>query len=200
MKKISKVLFLWGIVVVLAACGRGANSAGDLAQDINIGTGRAGNGEKDDDRENGGAEQESDAPEQEKSEGEEGAFSFLYEGATLTPGEIFDPSVNGGYKEVSEVPSCAFEGSDRVYNYEAFELTAYIGEDGEHIYSIYFMDSNLPTTEGLHLGDTVDDMKSLYGEAYEAEGTAYTYKRGETLLIIITRDDTVVSIEYRLDR
>ncbi|MDE6602713.1 MAG: hypothetical protein K2K90_11260 [Lachnospiraceae bacterium] len=62
------------------------------------------------------------------------------------------------------------------------------------------MNPNLPTTEGLCLGDTVDNMKALYGEEYEAEETVYTYTRGETLLIIITQNDIVVSIEYRLDR
>lgn len=199
-KRISKALFLWGFVAVLTACGRDTNSAGNLAQDINIGAGSSENAEKDSGRENGGAEKEPEASNQEKPKEEERAFSFLYEGVTLIPGEVFDPSVLKGYTEVSEVPSCAFDGSDNVYNYGVFELTAYIGEDGERVYSIYFIDSNLPTTEGLCLGDTVEDMKSLYGEDYEAEGTAYTYTRGETLLIIITRNDVVVSIEYRLDR
>lgn len=200
MKKMSKALFLWGIVAVLTACGKDANSAGNLAQDINIGAGSSENAGKDSGRETGGAEKEPEALNQEKPKEEERAFSFLYEGVALIPGEVFDPSVLKGYTEVSEVPSCAFDGSDNVYNYGVFELTAYIGEDGERVYSIYFIDSNLPTTEGLCLGDTVEDMKSLYGEDYEAEGTAYTYTRGETLLIIIARNDIVVSIEYRLDR
>lgn len=200
MRKISKVLLLCVILAVLTACGKEATPAGNLAQEINIGAGSSGNAEKGGDKEDGEAEQESEASAREKSNEEEGVFSFLYEGVTLVPGEVFNQSVLPGYADVSEVPSCAFDGSDNVYNYEAFELTAYIEDDGEHVYSIYFMDPNLPTTEGLCLGDTVDDMKSLYGEGYEAEGTTYTYTRGETLLIIITRNDMVVSIEYRLDR
>lgn len=200
MKKIDKALFLWGIVVVLAACGQGADSGGSLAQDINIGTGSSGNAEKGGDKEAGEAEQKSEASDQEKSKEGEGVFAFLYEGVRLVPGEVFDQSVLDGYTEVAEVPSCAFGGNDKVYNYEVFELTAYIEEDVERVYSIYFIDSNLPTTEGLCLGDTVDDMKALYGEGFAAEGTACIYARGETLLTIITKDDIVVSIEYRLDR
>lgn len=199
-KKISKALFVCGIVVILTACGRKATPVGNLAQDINIGAGKSGNIEKEGNKEDGVAEKESEVSDQGKSEEEERAFSFLYNGVTLIPGEVFDRSVLGKYKGVSEVPNCALGGSDKVYHYKTFELTAYIEEDVERIDSIYFMDSNLPTTEGLRLGDTVDDMKSLYGENYEAEGTAYTYTRGETLLNIITKNDIVVSIEYRLGR
>ncbi|MDE5588016.1 MAG: hypothetical protein K2J60_02600 [Acetatifactor sp.] len=201
MKKMSKVLLLCVILAVLTACGREATLAGNLAQDITMNTGGSQrDAEKGgDNKEDGEAEQETEVSDCGKQK-EEGAFSFVYEGVTLTPGEFFDQSALPGYSDVAEVPSCAFDGNDKVYDYEVFELTAYIEEDGERVYSVYFIDPNMPTTEGLCLGDTVDDMKSLYGEGYEAEGTACTYTRGETLLIIITRNDIVVSIEYRLDR
>lgn len=200
MKRINKALFVCGIVAVLTACGQNAAPVGNLAQDINIDAGNLGHTEKAGNNEDEMAEKKSEVSDQGKSEEEEEPFGFLYDGVTLIPGEVFDQSVLRGYGKVSEVPNCALGGSDKVYNYKMFELTAYIGEDGERIDSIYLIDSNLPTTEGLHLGDTVDDMKSLYGENYEAEGTAYTYTRGETLLTIITKNDIVVSIEYCLDR
>ncbi|MCM1541250.1 MAG: hypothetical protein NC121_08310 [Blautia sp.] len=194
MKRISKVLFLCGMIAVLTACGQDAAPA--LAQDINLGSGGAGNESQGENREGRTAE----VPEQESTGEEEGVFSFVYEGAVLVPGEPVDLSTLPKCSDVAEVPSCAFGGNDKVYNFGTFELTAYLDEDEERVYSVYFIDPNLPTTEGLRLGDTVDDMKSLYGEDYEAEGTACTYTRGETLLIIITRNDVVVSIEYRLDR
>lgn len=196
MKKISKALFLCGVIVVLTACGQEAAPAGNLAQTIDIGAGRSGSDGKVDDKEDG----ETKAADQENTKEGEGVFSFVYEGATLIPGELLDHSALPECSDVAEVPSCAFGGNDNVYNFDAFELTAYLDGDEERIYSIYFMDPNLPTTEGLCLGDTVDDMRSLYGEGYEEEGTACTYTRGETLLIIITKNDIVVSIEYRLDR
>lgn len=200
MKRISKVLILWGMLAVLTACGQEASSAGNLAQDINIGSGSRENAGKGRQGEKEGAEQASEELKQDTDKEKESVFGFLYEGVNLIPGEVFDRSALEGYTEVSEVPSCAFDGNDNVYNYGVFELTTYIEEEGERVYSIYFMDSNLTTTEGLCLGDTVEDMKSLYGEDYAAEGTAYTYTRGETLLTVIAKDDIVVSIEYRLDR
>lgn len=186
------MLFMWGIMAVLTACGQDAAPA--LAQDISIGA-STGNTEQDDGRKEGA--QTSD---QENSGDEDGVFSFTYKGATLIPGELLDLSTLPKYSSVAEVPSCAFGGNDNVYNFKTFELTAYLDENEERVYSIYFIDPNLPTTEGLRLGDTVDDMQSLYGENYAAEGTSYTYTRGDTLLIIIAQNDVVVSIEYRLNK
>lgn len=194
MKKVGKVLFMWGIVAVLTACGQ--DTAPALAQNINIGADSAGNAGIDDGREDDDAE----APEQETPKEETGVFGFAYKDATLIPGELVDLSTLPKYSSVAEVPSCAFGGNDNVYNFKTFELTTYFGESEERVYSIYFIDPNLPTTEGLRLGDTVDDMKSLYGENYEAEGTSCIYTRGDTLLVIITNKDIVTSIEYRLNK
>ncbi len=195
-KKISNALFLCGIVVVLAACGQSAAPAGNLAQDINIDAGSLKNAKVS----NGTEEGETESAEQENLKEEEGVFSFEYEGATLIPGELMDHSVLPKYSDVAEVPSCAFGGNDNVYNFKVFELTTHVDGDEECIYSIYFVNPNLSTTEGLRLGDTVDDMISLYGEGYEAEENAYVYKRGDTSLNMITKNDVVVSIEYRLER
>ena len=202
MKKMNKALWAfmaWGIVAVLAGCGE-AVPAGNLPQSITAGTGNSqADTEKDSDKENE-VEQESEASNQGAQKEERGAFSFVHEGVTLTPGELFEQSALGECSGVAEVPSCAFDGNDRVYNYEAFELTAYVDGEEERIYSIYFIDPNLPTTEGLCMGDAVDIMKSLYGEDYEMVGTAYEYTGGNTVLSIVTQNDVVVSIEYRLNK
>ena len=202
MSKINKTFWAfcaWGIATVLAGCGQ-AVPAANLPQNITLGTdGSQSDAETDGNKENE-VTQESEALDQGKQNEEKGEFIFLYEGVALIPGEAFEQSVLGECSEVSEVPSCAFDGNDMVYNYETFELTAYIDEKEERIYSIYFIDPNLPTTEGLCMGDTVDDMKSLYGENYEIVGTSYDYTRGDTVLSVITRNDVVVGIEYRLNR
>lgn len=201
MKRTGKALLAFGIVVVLAGCGQ-PQPAGNMAQNITMSAtdGSRQGTAKDSGAEAGtGQEKAPEASDQESSR-EEGAFGFLYEGVTLVPGAVFDKSLLGGTPSVSEIPSCAFDGSDNEYNYESFVLTAHIGENEEIIYSIYFVDPNLPTTEGLCLGDTVEDMKSLYGENYSADGGSYDYTRGETLLSVIAQNDIIVSIEYRLNK
>ena len=129
---------------------------------------------------------------------EEGNFIFTANGVDLIPGAAFDPSVLGDPASVYEVPSCAIEGTDNVYNYEAFEITAYDDGTGEVIYSIYFLDPNLTTNEGLALGDDAAKVIDLYGENYTEDGTAYVYSRTEGQLFVILQDGVVVSIEYRM--
>lgn len=123
---------------------------------------------------------------------------FTYEGVTLKPGDAFDPSVLPETDNVYKVPSCALEGTDNVYGYDAFEVTAFDEGNGEFIYSIYFVDPNLTTPEGLALGDGLEDVTALYGENYTQNGTEYVYSDGSVNLILLLEGDVVVSIEYRL--
>ena len=196
--KVFRVFWALGIAVVLAGCGEAA-PAGNLQQDISAdfsgGQSNAGKDNKGNDVNQGSAE-----PNQGGQKEEKGAFGFKYEGVMLIPGEVFDESLLGDYSQVIEIPSCAFDENDKEYSYEKFVLTAYIDGAEERIYSILFTDPNLSTTEGLSMGDSVDDMKALYGENYENVGTSYDYVRGNTVLSIIVQNDQVGSIEYRLNR
>ena len=125
-------------------------------------------------------------------------YSFLAEGVELVPGADFDPAALPEAASVYTVPSCAIEGTDNVYNYETFEVTAFDYGSGEQIYLIYIIDPNITTPEGLALGDSLDRMLELYGDSYERAGSAYEYSGGNTLLSIIVQNDVVASIEYRM--
>ena len=141
-------------------------------------------------------------PSQEANEGQtsqnDTAYVFVYQDVKLMPGAAFDASALPEATSTYTVPSCALEGTDNVYNYDTFEVTAYDEGKGEFIYSIYFIDPNLTTPEGLALGDTLDKVIDLYGEGYIQEDTSYTYVGGNTSLVIIMQNDTIASIEYRL--
>lgn len=175
------------MLLSLTACGDGDN---DGAQQITLAA-QSGNN----------AEETTAAQETEGSNTPvvgDGVFSYIYEGVELIPGEAFDTTKLPAAASSYTVPSCALEGTDNVYNYETFEITAFDDGNGEQIYSIYFIDPNLTTAEGLALGDDVSAVLDLYGDGYEVDGTAYIYYRSNTLLSIIVENDTVVSIEYRL--
>jgi hypothetical protein len=139
---------------------------------------------------------------QEATEGQKteagAAYVFAYQGVKLQPGTAFDASALPEATSTYTVPSCALEGTDNVYNYDAFEVTAYNEGKGEFIYSIYFIDPNLTTPEGLALGDSLDKAISLYGDGYTQEDSAYTYVGGNTMLVIILQNDAIASIEYRM--
>ena len=126
-------------------------------------------------------------------------FSFRVNGAELLPGAVFDASVLPEVSSIYQVPSCAIVGTDNVYNYETFELTAFDDGEKEVIYSILLLDPNIATEEGLALGDTADKVLQLYGSDYVQEGTAWIYPAEKSMLCVVVQADHVVSIEYRME-
>ena len=128
---------------------------------------------------------------------EEG-FAFLFNEVALIPNTPFDPSALPEAASTYTVPSCALEGTDNVYNYTTFEVTAYNEGKGEIIYSIYFIDPNLTTPEGLAIGDDLAKAVSLYGETYTESDASVVFTKGRTELALILQEGTIVSIEYRM--
>ena len=126
-------------------------------------------------------------------------FSFTFEGVELIPGQSFDASALPTPQSVYQVPSCAIEGTDNVYNYGTIEVTAFNDGTGEVIYSVYIVDANTPTDEGLYIGDTVDHVIAAYGEDCVRENGQITYQKGDTLLILIMDGEYVLSIDFRWD-
>ncbi len=127
-----------------------------------------------------------------KSEG----FTLSYQNTSFTLGELFDVNKYGTEYTYSETESCAFEDKDRIYTYEDYEVTTYTLNNEERVLSIYFLNPNMKTTEGLSIGDTIQKMQELYGTDYEQDANLYTYKKDHTNLKIIVEDEIVKSIEY----
>ena len=180
MRKLIAMLALLMLVFALAACGSDAEMDADLvitrateATEI--------------------VEEENIQVEAVKTE-----YCFVAEGVELIPSADFDPTVLPDAASVYTVPSCAIEGTDNVYNYENFEVTAFDYGAGELIYSIYIIDPNVTTPEGLSLGDGLNRVLELYGEEYERNGSAYDFYGTETMLSIIIQNEAVASIEYRM--
>ena len=138
--------------------------------------------------------EETTAPEQVV---DEDVFSFTYQGVALVPGNAFDSAALPEAESVYQVPSCAIEGTDNVYSYGDIEVTAFNDGSGEVIYSVYIVDANTPTAEGLYIGDTLDQVIAVYGEDYTQENGQVTYQKGDTLLVIILDGDYVASIDFR---
>ena len=125
-------------------------------------------------------------------------YAFLFENKELVPGAAFDVTALPEAAFVYEVPSCAFEGTDKVYNYQTFELTAFDDGTGPVIYSIFLVDANTPTTEGLYLGDDISRVTELYGQDCQIDGSQYIYTGDGMMLLILIKNDFVSSIEYRM--
>lgn len=125
-------------------------------------------------------------------------YYFMAGAVKLVPGEKFDAAALPEPNTTFEVPSCAFEGTDKVYNYETFEVTAFNDGKNELIYSVYLIEPTVKTPEGLAIGDDAAEIQKLYGEPKQINGNEWVYTNGKVDICIIVNNETVISIEYRM--
>ena len=95
-----------------------------------------------------------------------------------------------------EVQSCAFDGMDKIYTFDNYEVHTYPDNGTDKVLSIYFLNDQVSTTEGVKIGDSLSSMLEVYGDGYEQLDTQYTYSKGLTQLRFIVENDVITSIEY----
>jgi len=126
-------------------------------------------------------------------------YTFSLGGVTLTPGTDFKADQLPEADSFYQIPSCAFEGTDNVYNYGTCEVIAYSEGKGEKIYSVYLLDPNTTTPEGLALGDEEAKITALYGTNCTVSDGQYTYLGKTTQLVVLTAEGFIISIEVKMN-
>ena len=125
-------------------------------------------------------------------------FAFKYDGIVMAidakAKEILDEL--GQPMDYFEAPSCAYQGLDRTYYYNGFEITTYAEGEVEYIASILLVDDTVTTDKGVYIGSSVEDVVEAHGQDYEENTGQYTYTQGDSQLQFIFKDDLVVSILY----
>ena len=127
-------------------------------------------------------------------------YSASYNGATVdvicdTPAASVLDAL-GEPKQYFEAKSCAFEGLDKTYTYDHFEITTYPNGDTDMISSVFLLDDMVTTKEGLYVGASKEDMESKYGTDYTVNGDECVYAKDNMKLHIIVTDGVVKSITY----
>lgn len=95
-----------------------------------------------------------------------------------------------------EAASCAFEGLDKMYTYNGFEIDTYPDGDKDYVSSVILKDDSVATAEGIYIGDSLEKLQQTYGEAKESGGM-YIYEKDGMKLCFILRDQDIIAIEYR---
>ncbi len=130
------------------------------------------------------------------NEAQEEKFSVSYQNVDITPGQPFDADAIAEEAEYSQIPSCAFEGTDNVSTYAHVEVTSAQINGKETVYSVYFLDDEVSTPEGVKITDDRAKVIETYGDNYEEAGNKITYTRGDVQLSFMIENDVVTSIEY----
>lgn len=125
-------------------------------------------------------------------------FTLTYMDANITPGRSFNAKSIAAEATKSIIPSCALEGEDAVYTYEDIEITANVKDGKETIYSVYFLNENAKTNEGVKISDSKSKMEDAYGTDYINDVSLYTYvaKSGDFQINFQVEDAVITGIEY----
>lgn len=95
-----------------------------------------------------------------------------------------------------EAASCAFEGLDKTYSYDSFEIDTYEMDGKDYIAAVFFCDDLIETPEGVALFETKADMMKAYGEGFKEELGMLVYENDGMKLKFILEGDEIISIEY----
>ena len=131
-------------------------------------------------------------------------FNFRYKGYDMAPGNEIGPYLDVlGEPLEDPKPSrgCGGEGLFTTYKQSDFYIQTYIeeGTDRELIYSIVITGS-LIDFGGVHVGDTIDAAKQVYGTPTVDEEGGITYISGNIILFFASDGmNAIAEIQYRDD-
>lgn len=129
---------------------------------------------------------------------QETAYDFVSGTVKVSMGTEAAPVLKalGAAKKTFEQDSCAYQGKDKVYTYDGFEISTYPVNGTETIASVYFLDDTVSTPEGIKIGSKKQDIFDAYGTGYKEEFGVYRYGAGSAELVIYTTNNVVDAVEY----
>ena len=121
-------------------------------------------------------------------------FAFNFNGRSIELGELFFADDYGefGYYEM---PSCGYEGLDKIYSYENFEVST--RPDGVKDYVLYIdLFEDAVTARGIKIGDSQESLAQEYGECTASYANYLTYRIGSKEIAFAVDGGVISEIEY----
>lgn len=193
MKKIKYLSLICAGVVALTACG---------SSDVKVIEKESTTGEVTQTADNNNVESQQQSETETEDSASQNAYYYTAEGPSGTVDVTPDMDmaqvheVLGDEVTYFEAASCAFEGLDKVYTYDHFEIDTYPEGDVDKISSIVLLDDLTTTKEGVYVGQSKADMESAYGTDYDNDGNSYIYTKGDMRLEFVLEGETIISISY----
>jgi hypothetical protein len=129
---------------------------------------------------------------------EDNGYEFVSNGVSIQMLALADDVLTelGEENTYFEAESCAYQGMDKIYTYNGFELSTNEIDKKDYVTSVLLIDDSVSTPEGVSLFMTKEDMIQAYGEDYSEELGLYTYTKGESRISFLIKDNEITSIEY----
>lgn len=165
------------LLVILCLTGCGASSSSDNSQSA-------------EDKTTAGGEQTTEAG------------AYVVNGVTIVPGKDFADADKalGEPLKYTEAASCYFDGMDKVFTYDGFEITTYPVGDKDYVQDICISSDKYKTVEGITIGASLDEVIEAYGEDYELTGKMYRYFYNDnTYMYFFIMDEGVKYFGYAIN-
>ena len=130
------------------------------------------------------------------------AFGFNNGELTLTPGDKFNAEADSLSETTAymEAASGYFDGLDKVFTYEGYEVTTFPKEDGDYIQDINISSETIKTDKGIGVGSSLSDVENAYGKGYTISGKMYEYYQDDTkYMYFFILNDMVQYYGYGMD-
>ena len=198
MKKKKLNLLLIAVCAALAVWGCGSDAKVIEGEVQTQGTGHEAAAAAEPGTESGDGAAAEEAAEQEITADYKG-YAYVYHDVVIEMDAEAAPIVEalGEANFYFEAPSCAFEGIDKMYTYNSFEVDTYPMESKDYISSVIFKDDTITTVEGIGIGDSTAKVEEVYGSDWTDENGMMVYEKDGMKLCFIPEEESVASIEYR---
>lgn len=131
------------------------------------------------------------------------AFGFNNGSVALTPGDKFDADAEGMPETTAyvEAASCYYDGLDKVFSYDGYEVTTYPKEDGDYIQDINISSDSIKTDKNVGVGSTLEELEKAYGSDYTLSGKMYQYYQDDNskYMYFFILNDVVQYYGYGID-
>lgn len=180
MKRFIGILMAAGMIL-MTGCGDSGKVIDGQVQNVSDGASQSGQG-------NTGASGNTDAK----------GYVFQHGGTVVSVDADMAPVLEklGEPAKYFEAASCAFQGLDKTYTYNSFEIQTYPQGDKDYISVIILKDDAVSTAEGCYIGCSREDVTKAYGTDYTEQGSMLVYKKDGMKLCFLLENDAVTSIQY----
>ncbi|MBQ7218739.1 MAG: hypothetical protein IJS27_04465 [Ruminococcus sp.] len=103
----------------------------------------------------------------------------------------------GEASSVDSQLSCHGVGDDKTYHYDGFIVNSYPKDGVDYVLEVVVKNAGIPTSKGIQIGSTGDEVKAAYGEGFREIGAYWYFDAGEgKSLQFFMENGTVQEIDY----
>lgn len=120
----------------------------------------------------------------------------------VVPGTEFDliKESFGEPVKYTEAASCYFDGMDKMFTYEGFEIRTYPKDGKDYIQDLCLSSDTFKAEGNITVGSSLEEVQAVYGNEFKQTGSMYKYvKEDNKYIYFFVLNGTVKYFGYAVD-